>query len=57
VDYDAAIKKDPKKASSLFGRGKARIKNGDTAGGNADLTAAKAVQPDIASEFEDYGVR
>jgi len=57
VDYDAAIKKDPKKASSLFGRGKAKIRNGDTAGGNADLKAAKSVQPDIASEFEDYGVR
>jgi tetratricopeptide (TPR) repeat protein len=57
ADYDAAIKREPKKATSLFGRGKAKLKNGDTAGGNADLTAAKSIQRDIAAEFEGYGVR
>jgi len=57
ADYDAAIARDPKKALSLFGRGKAKIRNDDTAGGDADLKAAQSVQPDIASEFADYGVR
>jgi tetratricopeptide (TPR) repeat protein len=57
ADYDAAIKREPKKALSLYGRGKAKLRNGDTAGGNADLAAAKSIQPDIAAEFEEYGVR
>jgi tetratricopeptide (TPR) repeat protein len=56
ADYDAAIKRDRKKATALYGRGKAKLRNGDTAGGNADLAAAKSIQPDIAAEFEQYGV-
>jgi tetratricopeptide (TPR) repeat protein len=57
ADYDAALKRDKNKATSLYGRGKAKLRNGDTAGGNADMASAKSVQPDIADEFEEYGVR
>lgn len=55
--YDAALKISPKQVNSLYGRGLAKLKKGDTAGGNADIAAAKAIQADIAEEFAEYGVR
>ena len=42
ADYDAALKLNPKMAASLYGRGLAKQKNGDQAGGDADIAAAKA---------------
>ena len=33
-DYSSALRIEPKMASALYGRGLARIKKGDTAGGN-----------------------
>ncbi|HKA73273.1 MAG TPA: caspase family protein [Xanthobacteraceae bacterium] len=57
ADYNAALKLNPKHASALFGRGKAKLRNGDTTGGNADIAAAKAINQDIAREFEDYGIK
>ena len=56
-DYNAALRLNPKHASALFGRGKARLRNGDTAGGNADIAAAKAINRDIAEEFAGYGIK
>src|SRR5262249_34815368 len=55
--YDAALRSNPEQASSLFGRGKAKLRTGDSAGGNADIEAARAIKPDIAEEFAGYGVR
>ncbi|MCI0466704.1 MAG: caspase family protein [Beijerinckiaceae bacterium] len=54
VDYDAAlhIKKQP---SSLYGRGVAKKQTGDTAGGDSDIAAAKAIDPAIAAEFDRSG--
>ena len=43
-DYDAALKLDPKLAGALYGRGVAKMKKGDKAGGSADIAAAKAHQ-------------
>jgi tetratricopeptide (TPR) repeat protein len=57
ADYDAALRRDPKIAESLYGRGIARQRKGDTAGGDADIAAAKAVKPDIAEVMAKYGVR
>jgi tetratricopeptide (TPR) repeat protein len=57
ADYNAALRINPKHASALFGRGKAKLKNGDTAGGNADLAAAKAINPEIADDFVSYGIK
>ena len=37
ADYNAALRLNPKLASSLYGRGLAKLKNGDTNGGNADM--------------------
>ncbi len=55
-DYNAALKLDPKNAGSLYGRGLAKQKKGNTEAGNADIAAAKAIQADIAEEYARYGV-
>ena len=52
ADFEAALKIDPKLTFALYGRGMARLKRGDTAGGNADIAAATKTQPDIARQFE-----
>jgi tetratricopeptide (TPR) repeat protein len=54
-DFDAALRVDPKLAFALYGRGLARLKNEDAAG-EADIAAAKLLQPDIAEQFARYGV-
>jgi tetratricopeptide (TPR) repeat protein len=54
ADYDAAIKGSPQNPWSLYGRGIAKLRLGDTAGAQADIAASKAVQ-DVASEFAAYG--
>src|SRR6516225_7061937 len=55
-DYDAALRIDPKLAFALYGRGLARLKNGDPSG-EADIAAAKALQADIAEEHARYGMQ
>jgi len=55
TDYDAAIKGIPQDPYSLYGRGIAKIRTGDTAGGRADIEASKAVQ-DVTAEFTAYGL-
>src|SRR6266699_3811346 len=55
-DYDAALRIDPKLAFALYGRGLARVKNGDPSG-EADIAAAKALQADIAEEYARYGMQ
>jgi tetratricopeptide (TPR) repeat protein len=55
-DYNTMIRRVPNYAGSLYGRGIAKIKKGDTTAGNADISAAKAIKPDIAVSFKAYGV-
>src|SRR5262249_17830451 len=55
-DYDAALRIDPKLAFALYGRGLARLKNGDPSG-EADIAAAKALQADIAEEYARHGMQ
>jgi tetratricopeptide (TPR) repeat protein len=55
-DYDAALRIDPKLAFAFYGRGLARLKNGDPSG-EADIAAAKALQADIAEEYARYGMQ
>ena len=57
ADYDSALRHDPKMATSLYGRGLARVNKGDRSGRNADIAAAKAIKPAIAEEFAHYGVQ
>src|SRR5262245_6623896 len=54
-DYDTALRADPKLAFALYGRGLAKEKNADTSG-EADITAAKELQADIAEEYARYGM-
>ena len=54
--YSAALKLDPKSAYSLYGRGIARLKTGDTAAGRADIAASKTIK-DVAKEMAGYGIR
>jgi tetratricopeptide (TPR) repeat protein len=56
ADYSAALAQKPKDADSLYGRGVAKLKLGDTAGGNADIVAAKALEADIAETYIGYGI-
>ena len=56
ADYDAALKLSPRFSTSLYGRGVAKEKKGDTAGAEADKAAAKAIRSNIEKEFADYGV-
>jgi hypothetical protein len=46
----------PKFARSLYLRGLSRLKTRDAAGGDADIAAAKAIDPKIADEYARYGV-
>ena len=55
-DYSAILARDPRSASSQYGRGLAKLKSGDTAGGNADIAAAKAMRPAIDAVFSRYGI-
>jgi tetratricopeptide (TPR) repeat protein len=54
ADYDAAIQRSPQDSWSLYGRAIAKMRMGDTAGGQADIEASKQVQ-DVAAEFAAYG--
>jgi tetratricopeptide (TPR) repeat protein len=56
ADYDAALRLDPKKVASLYGRGMAKRRKQDLAGGNADIAAARAIKADVSAEFARYGV-
>ena len=57
ADYDKLIQFDPKAGDGLYGRGMAKLKKGDNAGGNADIAAAKDLEVDIAEQFAKYGIK
>jgi tetratricopeptide (TPR) repeat protein len=57
ADYNAALKINAKLATALYGRGLAKQKKGDAAGGQVDMAAANLLQSDIAAEFAGYGVK
>lgn len=54
--YDQALEKSEDFAISLYGRGLAKLHNGDLAGGEADLKEAVDLQPGIAADFRDLGL-
>jgi hypothetical protein len=55
--YDAALQINPRRASSLYGRGMAKLKTGNSTDATRDIAAAKALQPNIAEEFATFGIR
>ena len=56
-DYSSALGFDPKLASALYGRGLAKLKQGDKAGSDTDISAATTIQAGIGDDFARYGVR
>jgi tetratricopeptide (TPR) repeat protein/predicted aspartyl protease len=56
-DYDAALRLNPKIAWSLYGRGIAKVRKGDVAGGQADIAAAAALDADIAEDAARYDIK
>jgi tetratricopeptide (TPR) repeat protein len=55
-DFDASLKLQPNNAWSLYGRGQAESKLKKPADSEADLAAAKALNPSIADKFARYGL-
>jgi tetratricopeptide (TPR) repeat protein len=55
-DYSAALKQAPRNAADLYGRGLARLRKGATADGQADLAAARALQPAVDEAFKEIGL-
>jgi tetratricopeptide (TPR) repeat protein len=53
-DYDAAVKLAPKNASALYGRAVAAMAMGRP--GDADIAAAKAINPKIADNYAAIGL-
>lgn len=53
---DAALAVDAGRPLALYGRGLARSRRGDVAGGEADKKAARALMPDVARAFAPYGL-
>ncbi|MFN3858534.1 MAG: DUF3857 domain-containing protein [Caulobacter sp.] len=57
ADYDKALGIRPDEPMSLFGRGLARIGAGDKAGGEADLAAARKLDPKVDEDFAEFGLK
>jgi tetratricopeptide (TPR) repeat protein len=55
-DFSAAIETNPRIAGPHYGRGYARLEMGESEVGNKDISAAKAMQPDVEAEFKSYGL-
>ncbi len=56
VDYDAALAKDPRSATFLYGRGMTKLRDGNPTGANEDIAAAKALDARIVQTFMGYGI-
>jgi tetratricopeptide (TPR) repeat protein/predicted aspartyl protease len=55
-DYDASLKINPKDAWSWYGRGIDKRRKQKTSEGDADIAQATAIWPNVASEFNRYGI-
>jgi hypothetical protein len=56
ADFDAALKKNPRLTGSVYLRGVSKRRKGDTAGGDADIAAANALDPKLSDVYAHYGV-
>ena len=57
ADFDNSLSRDPKSADMLYMRGLAKGVRHDTAGSDADIAEAKAIDPKVAERYARYGVR
>lgn len=56
-EYNAALDIDPNRPLALYGRGIARIMNGQTRDGEADKAAAMTLNPEVDKQFAPYGLK
>jgi len=54
--YEQAVMQMPKSAWSRYGLGVAKIRSGQTDAGNADLAAARALDPEVEARANKYGL-
>ena len=54
--YEQALAQEPQSAWSRYGLGLAEIRSGQTAAGNADILAARALDPRIVARATKYGL-
>jgi clan AA aspartic protease (TIGR02281 family) len=54
--YEQAVLQMPKNAWSRYGLGLAKIRSGQTDAGDADLAAARALDPEVESRAKKYGL-
>lgn len=57
ADFEIVLRFDAKNAFALYGRGMMRLKKGETDAASADIAAAKAINPNVAEEFEPARLR
>jgi len=53
ADFDVVMRFDARNALALYARGMTLLKKGDAEAGKADIAAAKAIDPNIAEQFDD----
>jgi tetratricopeptide (TPR) repeat protein len=51
-DLDVVMRFNPRNALALYARGLTLLKKGDTEAGNIDISAAKAINPNVAEQFD-----
>src|SRR6516165_9761479 len=52
ADFEMVLRFNTKNALALYGRGIVRLKKGDSERGSTDIADAKAINPNVAEEFE-----
>ena len=57
AEYDAALAIDSNRPLALWGRGLARIREGQTKEGEADQAAARVLDPNVERQFSIYGLK
>lgn len=57
ADYDRALKLYPEYPEALYGRGAAKIRKDDKAGGEADIAAARKLKSDVETEEGKLGIK
>ena len=57
LDYDASFGLQPRMAGSLYGRGAARLRMGQTSTGEGDLSEAASLDATVAARYAAFGVR
>ena len=51
-DFDVVMRFNPKNALAMYARGLTLLKKGDIVAGEAEISAANAINPDIAEQFD-----